>query len=67
MKFEKPVAEVTKFDLKDILTGSTETTKDPAQEDLENRVGATTASFDPTYVCNGTARDMLGDPYNCAG
>jgi hypothetical protein len=64
MKFEKPVAEVTKFDVKDILTASE--TPDP-QSDLENRVDALALEFDPTYVCNGTMRDMLGDPENCAG
>lgn len=57
MKFVKPVAEVTKFALKDILTNS----------DLENRVGASVTEFDPTYECNGTVRDMGGDPENCAG
>ena len=65
MKFEKPVAEVTKFTLKDILTASDETT-DP-NDDLANRVGADAAMFDPTYVCNGTVRDMLGDPEDCGG
>jgi hypothetical protein len=60
MKFEKPIAEIQKFDLKDIISASDE--EQPTQEDTtESQPG--TAYYSQGIPCTWTKEDN----YNFSG
>lgn len=62
MKFEKPIAEVTMFSLKDIISGSNPTTDatEPSTEEVE-----TTHSKQGTPFGDASWEDNI--PYTCTG
>ena len=62
MKFEKPIAEIQKFELEDVISASN---TDPTNaSDLYN---IDADSWADDGICHGDARDNGSDSPNCIG
>ena len=62
MKFEKPIAEVEKFELEDIISSST-TTTEAVTEATESAPGTTAAYFG--FPCTGKQSDYDPSDDSC--